>query len=112
MGVTEADILAEVEELGRLTVEQEDILYRISLRQDELGREPTNVLLEKVVDSPVYKPMFEREYLTYDVYNYGGEGSHVVCNLIVTLKGTRYCILFGEEINNRRVEKLYGKKQD
>lgn len=112
MGVTEADIKAEVEELGRLTVEQEDILYNISLRQEELGRQPTNVLLETVVDSPVYKPMFDRELLTYDVYNYGGEGSHVVCNLIVTLKGMRYCILFGEEINARRVEKLHLKHED
>lgn len=107
MGVTEADVKAEIEELGRLTEEQEDILYNISLRQEELGRQPTNVLLEKVIDSPVYKPMFEREFLTYDVYNHGGEGSHVVCNLIVTLKGMRYCILFGEEINDRRAAKLY-----
>lgn len=38
---TEAEIIAEIEELGRLTEEQEDILYNIALRQEELGRQPT-----------------------------------------------------------------------
>ena len=37
--------LAEIEELGRLTPEQEDILYNITLKQDELGRQSTNLLL-------------------------------------------------------------------
>ena len=64
---TEDEIRAEIEELGRLTPEQEDILYNITLKQDELGRQSTNLLLEKVVDSPVYQPMIDREYLTYDV---------------------------------------------
>ena len=31
---TDADILAEIEELGRLTPEQELILYNITLKQD------------------------------------------------------------------------------
>ena len=99
---TEAEIEAEVEELGRLTQEQEDILYNITLRQDELGREPTNMLLEKLENNPVYQPMIDREYLTYEVFNYGGEGSHAVASLMVTLKGTRYCIMFGDEISARR----------
>ena len=46
---TEDEIRAEIEELGRLTPEQEDILYNITLKQDELGRQSTNLLLEKVV---------------------------------------------------------------
>ena len=49
----EEEIRAEVEELGRLTEAQEDILYNIALKQDELGREATNMLLEKVVDSEI-----------------------------------------------------------
>ena len=60
----EEEIRAEVEELGRLTEAQEDILYNIALKQDELGREATNMLLEKVVDSEIYQPMIDREMLT------------------------------------------------
>ena len=68
---TEDEIRAEIEELGRLTPEQEDILYNITLKQDELGRQSTNMLLDKVKDSPIYQPMIDREYLTYDVFNHG-----------------------------------------
>ena len=53
---TEDVIRAEIEKLGRLTPEQEDILYNISLKQDELGRESTNLLMEKVKGSPLYEP--------------------------------------------------------
>ena len=70
---TEDEIRAEIEELGRLTPEQEDILYNITLKQDELGRQSTNMLLDKVVDSPIYQPMIDREYLTYDVFNHGSK---------------------------------------
>ncbi|WP_165061862.1 hypothetical protein [Adlercreutzia sp. ZJ154] len=97
---TEEEILAEIEELGRLTEEQEDILYNISLKQDELGRESTNILLEKVVDNPVYQPMIDREYLTYDVFNHGSK--HEIACLYVTLKGIRYCILHADELSRRR----------
>lgn len=97
---TEAEILAEIEELGRLTEEQENILYNICLKQDELGRESTNLLLEKVKDSPVYQPMIDRELLTYDVFNQGGK--HQIACLYVTLKGMRYCILHADEIAPRR----------
>lgn len=97
---TEAEILAEIEELGRLTEEQENILYNICLKQDELGRESTNLLLEKVVDSPIYQPMIDREYLTYDVFNHGTK--HEIACLYVTLKGMRYCIIFADEIAPRR----------
>lgn len=97
---TEAEILAEIEELGRLTEEQENILYNICLKQEELGRESTNMLLEKVVDSPIYQPMIDREYLTYEVFNHGTK--HEIACLYVTLKGTRYCILFADELSPRR----------
>ena len=97
---TEEEILAEVEELGRLTPEQEDILYNITLKQDEHGRQSTNVLLEKIVDSPIYQPMIDREYLTYQVFNHGG--AHEIACLYVTLKGLRYCVIFADELSRRR----------
>lgn len=97
---TEDEIRAEIAELGRLTEEQEDILYNITLKQDELGRQSTNMLLEKVVDSPIYQPMIDREYLTYEVFNHGTK--HEIASLYVTLKGTRYCIMFADELSPRR----------
>ena len=97
---TEEEIRAEIEELGRLTAEQEDILYSISLKQDELGRQPTNLLLDTIEGSDVYGPMIEREYLTYEVFNHGGR--HEIASLYVTLKGLRYCILFSDELSPRR----------
>lgn len=101
---TEQEILAEIEEMGRLTEEQEDILYNICLRQDEsMRRQPTNMLLSKVVDSPIYQPMIDREILTYDVFNNGGAAGHEIASLMVTLKGLRYCILFADELSERRV---------
>ena len=75
---TEDAIKAEIEEMGRLTQEQEDILYNIS----------------------IYEPMIEREYLTYDVFNHGGK--HEIACLYVTLKGLRYCIMFADELAARR----------
>ena len=98
---TEAEIRAEIEELGRLTEEQENILYNICLKQDELGRQATNLLLSKIVDSPVYQPMIDREFLTYEVFNHGGKNP-IAC-LYVTLKGLRYCIMFGDELSPRRM---------
>ena len=97
---TEDEIRAEIEELGRLTEQQEDILYNIALKQDELGREATNMLLEKVEGSPVYQPMIDREYLTYEVFNHGGK--HEIACLYVTLKGLRYCIMHADELSPRR----------
>lgn len=97
---TEDEILAEIEELGRLSPEQEEIMYNICLKQDELGRESTNMLLEKVQGSPIYQPMLDREYMTYDIFNHGGK--HEIACLYVTLKGMRYCIMFADEIAARR----------
>ena len=97
---TEEEILAEIEELGRLTEEQEDVLYNIALKQDELGRESTNMLLEKLEGNPLYADMIERELLTYEVFNHGSK--HEIASLYVTLKGVRYCILFADELSPRR----------
>ncbi|MBE6473107.1 MAG: hypothetical protein E7Z99_05940 [Coriobacteriaceae bacterium] len=105
---TQEEILAE----PRLSEEQEMILYNIALRQDELGREPTNVLLSKIENDPKYQEMFDREFLTYQVYNHGGEGAPVVASLIVTLKGMRYCIAYGDEIEPRRPYDTAGNRRD
>lgn len=97
---TDAEILAEIEELGRLTPEQELILYNISLKQDELGRQSTNMLLEKVQNDPNLQPLIERKLLTYEVFNHGSK--HEIASLYVTLKGVRYSILFSDETSRRR----------
>lgn len=97
---TEEEIQAEIDELGRLTEEQENILYNISLKQDELGRQSTNLLLDKVIDSPIYQPMIDREFITYEVFNHGSK--HEVASIYVTLKGLRYCIMFADELSRRR----------
>ena len=86
--------------MGRLTDEQELILYNITLKQDELGRQSTNMLLSKVKDDPIYQPMIDRELLTYEVFNHGGD--HAIASLYVTLKGVRYCIMHKDEISPRR----------
>ena len=99
---TEAEIMAEVEELGRMTDYQEVLLYNISLRQEELGREPTIMLLEKMQSNEDLQALMNRELLTYQLYDHGGENAPKVVNLIVTLKGIRYCIMFGDEIAEKR----------
>ena len=99
---TEAEIMAEVEELGRMTDYQEVLLYNISLRQEELGREPTIMLLEKMQSNEDLQALMDRELLTYQLYDHGGENAPKVVNLIVTLKGIRYCIMFGDEIVEKR----------
>lgn len=97
---TEADILAEIDEMSRLTEEQENILYNLTLKQEELGRQSTNLLLDKVLGSEVFQPMIDREMLTYEVFNHGSK--HEVACLYVTLKGMRYCIIFSDELSKRR----------
>ncbi len=88
----------EIKSEPRLSDEQEIILYNITLRQDELGRQQTNALLSKIEGDPVYQEMIDREFLTYQVYDFGGEDAPKVVNLIVTLKGMRYCIMYADEI--------------
>ena len=105
---TEEEIRAE----ARLSEEQEIILYNIALRQDELGREPTNVLLSKIENNPLYQEMFEREFLTYQVYDHGAEGVPLIASLIVTLKGMRYCIIYGDEIEPKRPFDTAGNRRN
>lgn len=97
---TEEEILAEIEELGRLTEEQELALYNLTLKQDELGRQSTNMLLSKVLEDPLLKPMIDREFITYEVFNQGS-GHEIAC-LYVTLKGIRYSIMFADETASKR----------
>ena len=92
----------EIRAEGRLSKDQEVLLYNITLRQDELGREPTNVLWDKIKDDPKYTEMFDRELLTYQIYDHGVEGTPLVASLIVTLKGMRYCIMYADEIEKNR----------
>lgn len=109
---TEEEIRAEVEELGRLTPAQEVLLYNIALRQEELGREPTNMLLEKMQESEDITALLDRELLTYQLYDHGGSGAHKVVNLIVTLKGVRYCIIYGDEISEMRKFNAAGTRRN
>ena len=104
---TEEEIRAE----GRVGQEQEILLYNIALRQDELGREPTNVLWDKIKDDPTYTELFERELLTYQLYDHGKPGIPVVASLIVTLKGMRYCIIYGNEIEPLRPFDTAGRRR-
>lgn len=108
---TESEILEEVEQLGRLTAQQEQVLYNIALRQEELGRQPTNILLSQVQNSDVYQPLIDREYLTVDVYDHGANPDHAVANLIVTLKGTRYCVMYADEIEPGRRWNAAGERR-
>ncbi len=97
---TEAEIMTEVEELGRLTPEQELILYNIALKQDELGRQSTNMLLEKLDKDENLQALIGRELITYEVFNHGSK--HEIASIYVTLKGVRYSIMFSEETSRRR----------
>ena len=92
-------ILDEIEELGRLSKEEEDLLYTIALRQDELGRKPTNMLLSKLMSDDVYKNMLEREYITYEVFDNLGNSDRKIASIYVTLKGMRYCVLLADELS-------------
>lgn len=105
---TEEEIKAE----PRLSDAQELILYNIALRQEELGRVQTNMLLSKVQDDPVYQEMIEREFLTYQLYDFGGPDAPKVVNLIVTLKGMRYCIIYANEIEPKLRWDVAGNRRD
>lgn len=104
---TEEEIRAE----GRVKPEQEILLYNIALRQDELGREPTNAVWDKIKDDPTYTELFDRELLTYQLYDHGKPGVPVVASLIVTLKGMRYCIVYGDEIEPLRPYDTAGRRR-
>ena len=98
----EEAIRNEVTELGRLTKEQEDILYTIALRQDELGRQPTNMMESKLKGNELYQALIDREYLTYEVFSNAINPDHNIASLYVTLKGLRYCIVYSDELSAQR----------
>ncbi len=108
----EEAILKEVEELGRLTKEQEDVLYTIALRQDELGRQPTNMMECKLKENEAYQALIEREYLTYEVFSNAINPDHNIVSLYVTLKGMRYCIVFADELSAQRNVDPAGVRRD
>ncbi len=95
-------IRQEVAEKGRLPREQEDILYTIALRQDELGRQPTNMMESKIKGNPLYQELLDREYLTYEVFSNAINPDHNIASLYVTLKGMRYCIVYSDELSAQR----------
>ena len=71
----------------RLNEQQEIILYRISILQDEQGRRSSMMLKDKLMENKDYTELLDLEYLTYEQY---GEGPEAVASLIITLKGERY----------------------
>ena len=79
----------------RLSEKQEIILYRLSILQDEQGRQSSMVLMNQLMGDPTYKELLDLEYLTYEQY---GEGDDAIANLIVTLKGSRYCFEHLDEV--------------
>ena len=62
----------------------------------------TNWAESPLAGNPLYEPLIEREYLTYDTFDHGGVNR--VASLYVTLKGLRYCILFADELSRRHGE--------
>lgn len=108
----EEAIRKDVEENGRLTKEQEDMLYTIALRQDELGRQPTNLMESKLKENEVYQELLRREFLTYEVFSNAINPDHNIVSLYVTLKGMRYCIVFADELSAQRNVDPAGVRRD
>ena len=71
-----------------LSEKQKIILYRLSILQDEQGRQSSMVPKATLLADPTYKELLDLEFLTYEQY---GEGDDAIANIIVTLKGSRYC---------------------
>ena len=102
---TDEEILNE----GRLSVDLELILYNLALRQDEYGRQATNMMVSKIEADPGYQAMIERELITLKVNKYGNPNAPQVAQVIVTSKGMRYCILHSEEIEPLRPHDVAGR---
>ena len=79
----------------RLSEKQDIILYRISILQDEQGRQSSLKLKKDIDADSMYTELLDKEYLTYEQY---GDGDDAVCSLIITLKGQRYCYQYLDEI--------------
>lgn len=71
-----------------LTNEHKIVLYRIAIRQDEQGRQPTYLKAAQLEANDLYQDLLESQYLTYEQF---GEGEKAIASLMVTLKGLRYC---------------------
>lgn len=99
--ITDEEILAE----ERLSQEREVLLYNISLRQDDMNTQSTDMPLSKLEGDAAYQEMIERGFLTYEVMSHG---SFPVANLRVTPKGLRYCVLYSEEIEPNRLFDIGG----
>ncbi len=74
--------------MTQLSEKQELILYRLAIRQDEQSRETAHVRMVELETSELYQELLESEYLTFSKF---GEGDKAIAQLIVTLKGERYC---------------------
>ena len=103
--MTDEEILQE----GRMAEEQDLILYNLALRQDEYGRQATNMMLSKIEANPDYQEMLARELITLKVNKYGNAAAPTVAQVIVTLKGMRYCVLHSEEIEPLRPHDVAGR---
>ena len=105
-------IKEEVERLGRMTQAQEEKLYNIALRQDEqMGRQPTNMLLSLLEADSDLLALVDRELLTYEVFNKNHAKNQVAC-LFVTLKGIRYCNMFSDDIVANRSIDIVGHRRE
>ncbi len=104
MMLSDEEILAE----DRLSEEREVLLYNISLRQDDMRTQSTDMPLAKLESDEAYQEMMQRGLLAYEVIN---RGSFPVANLRVTPKGLRYCVLYSEEITARRQFDIAGAVQ-
>lgn len=80
----------------RLSEQQEIILYRLSVLQDEQGRQSSMILKKDLMNDPLYTELLDLEYLTFEQY---GEGNDAIANLIVTLAGQRYLFNHIDEIH-------------
>ncbi|MGI6220545.1 MAG: hypothetical protein ACOYIP_01530 [Coriobacteriales bacterium] len=80
----------------RLSEQQEVILYRLSILQDEQGRQSSMKLKSEITSDPFYTELIDLEYLTFEQY---GEGPDAIASLIVTLKGQRYLYEHLDEIS-------------
>lgn len=102
---TDEEILGE----GRLTEAQDLVLYNLALRQDEYGRQATNMMLSKIEGDPDYQAMLARELITLKVSKYGNPNAPTVAQVIVTSKGLRYCVLHAGEIEPLRPHDVAGR---
>lgn len=95
----EEEMLADIERNGRLSFDQERTLYNMSLRQDDYGWVPTNMLLSDLEADDKLMGLVERGYFGYDVVN--SRGKHAFASLFVTAKGVLYFARFADEIQRR-----------